>query len=95
MEHTGVIAQLFMIWWDRQFENGLKLRMYKRYVDDVNVIVNALKAGLKFVESEGKVVQDKGVAEKERDIKVDKRCMTLVQKIGNSIHSPHDMKMEN
>ena len=92
LELTGVIAQLFMVWWDRQFkiemsENGLKLRLYKRYVDDVNVIINAPKAGFKFVESEGKVVQDESVAGQERNIKVDKKCMTLVQKIGNSIHS--------
>ena len=44
-----------MVWWDRQFkikidENWLRLRMYKRYVDDTNVIINAPKAGLKFVE---------------------------------------------
>ena len=41
LELTGVLAQLFMVWWDRQFkvkmdENGLRLRMYKRYVDDIN-----------------------------------------------------------
>ena len=46
LELTGVLAQFFMAWWDRQFkikmaENGFRLRMYKRYVDDVNVIVNA------------------------------------------------------
>ena len=34
LELTGVLAQLFMVWWDRQFkikmdENGLRLRMYK------------------------------------------------------------------
>ena len=33
-------------------ENGLRLIMY-RFVDDINVVVNAPKAGLKFVESEG------------------------------------------
>ena len=59
-------------------ENGLKLKMYRRYVDDVNVIVNAPKSSTKFVESERKVVQDESAAEKERDINVDDRCMTLV-----------------
>ena len=48
LQLTGVLAQLFMVWWDRQFkikmdENGLRLRVYKRYVDDINVIVNALR----------------------------------------------------
>ena len=53
LELTGVLAQLFMVWWDRQFktkmdEDGLRLR----YVNDVNVVINAPRAGLKFVESE-------------------------------------------
>ena len=86
---TGILAQLFMVWWDRQFkikmdENGLRLRMYKRYVDDINVIVNAPRAGLKFVESEDRVIQDENIVEQELAIKADKRCMNLVQKIGNS-----------
>ena len=61
LQLTGVLAQLFMVWWDRQFkikmdENGLRLRMYKRYVDDINVIVNAPRSGLKFVESEDRII---------------------------------------
>ena len=99
LELTGVLAQLFMVCWDRQFrtkmdENGLRLRMYKRYVDDVNVVINAPRAGLKFVESEGKVIQDESVAEQEQDIKADKRCMALVQKIGNSIHPSIELEVD-
>ncbi|KAJ7389597.1 hypothetical protein OS493_030283 [Desmophyllum pertusum] len=60
-----VLAQLFMVWWDRQFmkrvaENGLKVWVYKRYVDDIDVIMNAPRAGLRFVESECKLVQSIG-----------------------------------
>ena len=44
-------------------ENGLRLRVYKRYVDDINVIVNAPRAGLKFVESEDRVIQDENIVE--------------------------------
>ena len=99
LELTGVLAQLFMVWWDRQFKikmdgNGLRLRMYKRYVDDINVVINAPKAGLKFVESEGKVVEDGSAAEQERDVKADRRCMVLVQKIGNSIHSSIELEVD-
>ena len=68
LELTGVLAQLLMVWWDRQFkikmdENGLRLRICKRYVDDINVVINAPNAGLRFVESEGKVVEDGSAAE--------------------------------
>lgn len=99
LELTGVLAQLFMVWWDKQFkikldENGLRLRMYKRCVDDINVVVNANKAGLKFVESEEKVVEDGSAAEQKRDVKADRRCMTLVQKIGKSIHSSIELEVD-
>ena len=67
-------------------ENGLRLRMYKRYVDDINVIVNAPRAGLKVSDSEDRVVHDENIFEQELAVRVDKRCMNLVQKIGNSIH---------
>ena len=65
---------------DRQFkikmdEIGSRLRVYKRNVDDINVVVNAPKAGLKFVESEGKIVEDGSAADQERDVKADRRCM--------------------
>ena len=65
-----------MVWWDRQFvkkveDNGLKLRVYKRYVDDINVIMNAPSSGLRFVE--GKVIQDEHVAELEQDVEADRR----------------------
>ena len=44
LELTGVLAQIFMVWWDREFTArverlGIPLYMYKRYVDDINVIV--------------------------------------------------------
>ena len=97
LELTGVLAQLFMVWWDRQFvkkveDNGLKLRVYKRYVDDINVIMNAPSSGLRFVD--GKVIQDEHVAELEQDVEADRRCMLLVQSIGNSIHSSIELEVD-
>ena len=93
------MGNLLMVWWDRQLkikmdENGLRLRMYKRYVDDINVVVNAPKAGFQFVESEGKVVEDGSAAEQEWDVKADRRCMALVQKIGNNIHSLIELEVD-
>ena len=89
LELTGVLVQLFMVWWNRQFkkkvdENDLKVRVYQRYFDDINVITNRTLLGL--VENEGRVIQDENIAKLERDIKVDERSMLLIQSIGNSIH---------
>ena len=97
LQLTGVLAQLFMVWWDRQFvkkveDNGLKLRVYKRYVDDINVIMNSPSSGLRFVE--GKVIQDEHVAELEQDVEADRRYILLVQSIGNSIHSPIELEVD-
>ena len=44
LELTGEIAGVFMNWWDRQMrarieENGMKILMYKRYVDDINLVI--------------------------------------------------------
>ena len=53
LELTGVLAQIFMVWWDREFKArverlGIPLYMYKRYVDDINVIVGAVEPGAKI-----------------------------------------------
>ena len=44
LEMTGEIAGVFMMWWDKQLrerldEEGIDVCMYKRYVDDINVVV--------------------------------------------------------
>ena len=44
LELTGEIAGVFMSWWDRKMrakmeEEGVKIVMYKRYVDDINLVV--------------------------------------------------------
>ena len=53
LELTGVLAQILMVWWDREFKArveglGIPLYMYKRYVDDINVIVGAVEPGAKI-----------------------------------------------
>ena len=58
--------------------------MYKRYVDEINVIMNASVAGLRF--EEGNVIRDENFAQIEQNLEPDKRCMLLFQSIGNSIH---------
>ena len=48
LELTGEIAAVFMSWWDKKMklkieEEGIKTVMYKRYVDDINLIVEVKK----------------------------------------------------
>ena len=40
---AGDVANLFMEWWDRHFkrkleDEGVKIKMYSRYVDDINIV---------------------------------------------------------
>ena len=47
LELTGVVADIVMTWYDKKFINiagsgGLVVHMYKRYVDDVNMVVEAI-----------------------------------------------------
>ena len=39
LDFTGVLARMVMLWWDNEYlaklsELGIKMEMYKRYVDD-------------------------------------------------------------
>lgn len=48
LELVGVVANIYMCWWDKQLidkvtENNMILELYKRYVDDSNMVVNDLR----------------------------------------------------
>ncbi|KAL9967386.1 hypothetical protein ACROYT_G025597 [Oculina patagonica] len=55
-------------------------------------LVSIPSSGLRFVD--GKVIQDERVAELEKDVEADRRCMLLVQSIGNSIHSCIELEVD-
>ena len=71
LELTGVLAQLFMVWWDRELGDrlariGLKLWTYKCYVDDINNIMTPPKLQLRFhsdtlIEDEKSVEEDQAL----------------------------------
>jgi hypothetical protein len=50
MELTGVVAQIFMVWWDRQLTEKLReiniaLKLHERYVDDTNILTKQVELG--------------------------------------------------
>ena len=76
-----------MVWWDgelkRKMENvGLKLWLYKRYIDDIDSIMSVPKAGLRFDGND--LVEDELVAEIDQRREPDERAMRLFQSIANS-----------
>ena len=85
LDITGVIAKIFMCWWDDQFlkklnEANIKTYLYKRYVDDMNTCVNVIRAGMKW--SNGKLVYDETIVEEEANKEDDKRTFQIIKEIG-------------
>ena len=72
---TGDVAQVFMCWWDGEFirrmeEAGIDVILYKRLVDDVNLVLKRL----------GVAREEMG------DGPEDEKNMRMVQRIANGIH---------
>ena len=89
LDLTGVLAQVFMAWWDRILLSKLREfnfapKLYKRYVDDINICVNSSEPGMVF--QNGIVRIDESLIEAEELIHKDKRTFELIKKIGDDIH---------
>merc|ERR1719206_403083 len=89
MELTGVVAQVFMVWWDRQLKQRLeeinvRLRMHQRYVDDTNVMTKATPVGARY-NGDGLVTDGASIGEDEA-LPPDKRTMKLIQSVSSYIH---------
>ena len=89
MELTGVVAQVFMTWWDKELQHKLdkinfQLRMHQRYVDDTNVAAKQSEVGARYI-GEKVVINDASIAEDE-GVPPDERTMRLLQQVASSIH---------
>ena len=81
---AGDIANLFMVWWDREFkkkinENNIEMKLYTRYVDDETVVCRAIPPD-----------DDTEVDQQQAD----KRTMTKLQEIANNIHPSIQLKID-
>ena len=89
MELTGVVAQIFMVWWDRQFKERLRqvnqqLNLHERYVDDSNVVTMAVERGARY-DGERLIVSEE-TFQQDEGIPADKRTMLVLQEIASHIH---------
>ena len=72
LDLTGVVADIYMSWWDGQLivllrEEGMMAMLYRRYVDDINMMI--------AVELEGEINGPK-----------DRYVMEKVKQIADTIH---------
>ena len=89
MELTGVVAQIFMVWWDREFkrklqEVNIQLNLHERYVDDTNLVSRQTAVGARY-DGERILITNESITEDE-ELENDERTMKLLQSIANSIH---------
>ena len=89
MELTGVLAQIFMVWWDRQFTLKLslieiRLKIHERYIDDSNLATKQTEKGARY--DGEKVVITEESRNEDAEIPDDERTMKFLQSVANSIH---------
>ena len=76
VELTGELAQVFMIWWTKQFQDrarneNIQIHLYQRYVDDINLMTN--------IPSE---INLNGGTPDEKE----KNTASLIKRVGDTIH---------
>ena len=97
MDLTGTVAKIYMKWWDGELlrrlqEQGIEVRMYERYVDDINMIVKATRPGVLY--SNGGLVYNKKREEEEANVPADLRTFLIIRDIGNSVHPSIQLKID-
>ena len=93
---TGEASRVYMLKWDTTFifkltQLGLDF-MYKRYVDDTNPMGKAIKPGVRLVDDQLILLDDK--VEDDLAIPADRRTGEILQQIGNSIASNIKLTMD-
>ncbi|CAB4014237.1 Hypothetical predicted protein, partial [Paramuricea clavata] len=100
LELTGVLAQLCMVWWDRELGDrlariGLKLWTYKCYMDNINNIMTPPKLGVRF---DGPVMGQDHMnciyVINYGNMDTDERTMRLFQSVANSIHPSIEVEID-
>ena len=97
LELTGELASIFMTWWDKELlrkleEIGVEVLMYKRYIDDINVIFVAPDSNQEFIineEGQGELVRNEARTKGKEE-----NGMEILQKVGNTIHSSIKVKTD-
>ena len=84
---TGELAKVFMCWWDKEMlkhleESGIEPKLYKRYVDDINIATKGIGIDYEYVD--GALIRN---GEGRRDnIEKDVKTFDIIRQIGNRIH---------
>jgi hypothetical protein len=88
LEITGVLSRLVMLWWDRVFigkldKLGIVMLMYKRYVDDGNMALDAVPVGTRIVDGKLSILPE--AIQEDSGLPADRRTAKLIRSIANTI----------
>ena len=94
---TGETAQIFMSWWDKQIrgmyrEKGIDIKLYMRYVDDINTLIRKTEPGTRYVDNE-LIITDEAKIEDERK-QPDEITMNLFKEVAETIHESIKLKVD-
>ena len=97
LELTGNLAQVFMIWWDRELKfrlsnSAMLAALYKRNVDDINLVLKALQPGTRYLN--GSVYIEQEAMANDLGVAADARTMAVVKAIGNDIHPSIQLEVD-
>ena len=89
---TQALARIYMLWWDGQFlklaeRAGAKIAMYKRYVDDTNIIVEGLEPEKRWSAEHKKLVMEQDKIEEDEVECNDVRTGRELRKMANTVAS--------
>ena len=88
LEITGVLSRLVMLWWDQQFlgkleKLGIVMMLYKRYVDDGNMALQAVQVGTRIIDGKVSILPE--AIQEDSGIPADSRTARLIRTVANTI----------
>jgi len=94
---TGVLADIFMSWWDREVlkrlhELDIKTFLYERYVDDITLCLESIEAGIKY--DGRRLIRDSQLRHDDSEKPKDLVTFEVVKQIGDSIHSSIQLEID-
>ena len=89
VELTGALADLFMLYWDRKFltkldKMNIKVKGYKRFKDDTNIMVRPVDRTKKFEEGQ-LILKTVDERKNERNLDDDEVTMKVIKDVADSI----------
>ena len=73
-------------------QSEIECSMYKRYVDDINMVISATQPGMRYKNT--KLYLSRNAICEDQGIDADKRTMLLIQDIGNDIHPSIQLEVD-